>query len=55
MRMIARPRGRKKEIKNHLESSKGYLLICSGSAWGYACIEKAYKVKYKNQKMLKHI
>ena len=36
MKMIARPRGKDKNI-----------LINSESAWGFACIEKAYKVKYK--------
>ena len=47
MGMIAKLREEEIKIKNHPESSKRYLLISTGSAWGLPCIEKAYEVEYK--------
>ena len=47
MRMIAKPEGGgEKKNKNRPESSKRYLPVSSRSAWNFACVEKANKVKF---------
>ena len=47
MRMVAKQKTRRKKIKNRQESSEKYFPVSSRSVKGFACVELAYKVKYK--------